>query len=143
MPPTNSCVGLVCVKCVDLSVMSDSLRLHGLWLARFLSIEFSKNTGVDSCSLPQGIFPTRGWNPGLLHCRQILYRLSHVQLFTFWPKRRDVTSGIRFPETGTSTLLADSLYCLLGLHALMSKWPWQGPTRQRTEGGLEQDQTRN
>ena len=27
--------------------------------------------------LLQGIFPTRGSNPGLLHCRQALYRLSH------------------------------------------------------------------
>ena len=25
----------------------------------------------------QGIFPTQGWNPGLWHCRQILYHLSH------------------------------------------------------------------
>ena len=36
-----------------------------------------KNTGVSSHSLLQGIFPTQGWNPGLLHCMQILYRLSH------------------------------------------------------------------
>ena len=28
-------------------------------------------------ALPQGIFPTQGWNPGLPHCRQILYHLSH------------------------------------------------------------------
>ena len=28
-------------------------------------------------SLLQGIFPTRESNPGLLHCRQILYHLSH------------------------------------------------------------------
>ena len=28
-------------------------------------------------SLPQGIFPTQASNPGLLHCRQILYQLSH------------------------------------------------------------------
>ena len=27
--------------------------------------------------LLQGIFPTQGLNPGLLHCRQILYRLSY------------------------------------------------------------------
>ena len=27
--------------------------------------------------LLQGIFPTQGWNLGLLHCRQILYCLSH------------------------------------------------------------------
>ena len=27
--------------------------------------------------LLQRIFPTQGWNPGLLHCRQVLYHLSH------------------------------------------------------------------
>jgi hypothetical protein len=32
---------------------------------------------VDCHALPQGIFPTPGLNPGLLHCRQILYHLSH------------------------------------------------------------------
>ena len=36
-----------------------------------------QNTGVGSLSLHQGIFPTPGSNPGLLHCRQILYQLSH------------------------------------------------------------------
>ena len=36
-----------------------------------------KNTGVGSPSLLQGIFPTQGSNPGLLHCRQMLYCLSH------------------------------------------------------------------
>ena len=36
-----------------------------------------QNTGVVSLSLLQGIFSTKGSNPGLLHCRQILYQLSH------------------------------------------------------------------
>ena len=36
-----------------------------------------QNTGVGSLSLLQGIFPTRGSNPGLPHCRWILYQLSH------------------------------------------------------------------
>ena len=36
-----------------------------------------QNTGVGSLSLLQGIFPTQGSNPGLLHCRQILYQLNH------------------------------------------------------------------
>ena len=36
-----------------------------------------KNTGVGSLSLLQEIFPTQGSNPGLPHCRQILYHLSH------------------------------------------------------------------
>ena len=42
-----------------------------------LSMEFSKNTGVGSQSLLQGIFLTQGSNLSLLHCRQILYHLSH------------------------------------------------------------------
>ena len=36
-----------------------------------------QNTGVGSLSLLQGIFPNHGSNPGLLRCRQILYKLSH------------------------------------------------------------------
>ena len=32
-----------------------------------------KNTGVGCYVLLQGIFPTQGLNPGLLHCRWILY----------------------------------------------------------------------
>ena len=31
-------------------------------------------------SRPQGIFPTQGSNPGLPHCRPILYQLSHKLL---------------------------------------------------------------
>ena len=36
-----------------------------------------QNTGVGSCSLLQGIFPTQESNQGLLHCRRILYQLSY------------------------------------------------------------------
>ena len=36
-----------------------------------------QNTEVWSYSLLQGIFPNQGSNPGLLHCRWILYQLSH------------------------------------------------------------------
>ena len=36
-----------------------------------------KNTGVGCHALFQGIFPTQGSNPGLPHCRQTLYQLSH------------------------------------------------------------------
>ena len=36
-----------------------------------------QNTGVGSLSLLQGIFPTQGSNPGLPHCKWILYQLSH------------------------------------------------------------------
>ena len=37
----------------------------------------SQNTGVGSCSLLWGIFPTQGSNPGLPHCRWILYQVIH------------------------------------------------------------------
>ena len=53
------------------SVASDSLWSHGLWNSP------SQNTGVGSLSLLQRIFPTQGSNPGLPHCRRILYQLSH------------------------------------------------------------------
>ena len=56
------------------SVVSNSLRLHGLYS---LWNSPGQNTGVDSCSLLQGIFPTQGSNPDLPHCRRILYQLSH------------------------------------------------------------------
>ena len=40
-----------------------------------------KNTGVGCHAVLQGIFPTQGLkdlpNPGLLHCRWVLYHLSH------------------------------------------------------------------
>ena len=39
-----------------------------------------KNTGVGCHSLFQEIFPTQGLNPGLPHCRQTLYRLSHREV---------------------------------------------------------------
>ena len=41
-------------------------------------MEFSRpESGVGSHSLLQRIFPTQGLNLGLLHCREILYHLSH------------------------------------------------------------------
>ena len=48
------------------------------WGVRFLCPWDSpgQNTGVGSLSLFQRIFPTQGLNPGLRHCRQILYQLS-------------------------------------------------------------------
>ena len=37
---------------------------------------------MGSCSLLQGVFPTQGLNPGLPHCRWILYQLSHQGIIT-------------------------------------------------------------
>ena len=38
-----------------------------------------QNAGVGSLSLLQGTFPTQGLNPGLPHCRWILYQLRHKE----------------------------------------------------------------
>ena len=54
--------------------VSESLQPHGLYSPWNSP---GQNTGVCSCSLLQGIFPTQRWNPGLQNCRQILYQLSH------------------------------------------------------------------
>ena len=56
------------------SVVSDILRPHGLFSPWDSP---GQNPGVGSLSLLQGLFPTQGSNPGLLHCRRILYQLSH------------------------------------------------------------------
>ena len=70
--------GYFAVKNENLSVVSHILQPHWLWPARFLCPWNSpgKNTGVGSCSLLQGIFQTQGSDPGLQHCRWILYCLS-------------------------------------------------------------------
>ena len=56
------------------SVVFSSLRLHGLYRPWNSP---GQNTGVGSLSILQGIFPTQESNPGLPHCRQILYQLNH------------------------------------------------------------------
>ena len=56
------------------SVVCNLLQPHRLY-SPWVSLD--QNTGVGSCSLLQGIIPTQGLNPGLPHCRRILYQLSH------------------------------------------------------------------
>ena len=66
--------------CVSCSVVSDSAidpmdcsppgsSVRGILQARILELGYH--------FLFQGIFPTQRLNPGLLHCRQSLYHLSH------------------------------------------------------------------
>ena len=59
---------------LNLSVMFNSLQTHGLYSSWNSP---SQNTGASSVSLFQGSFSTQGSNPGLPHCRRILYQLSH------------------------------------------------------------------
>ena len=55
------------------SVVSHSLQPNGLY-SPWNSPD--QNNGMEP-SLLQGVFPAQGLNPGLPHCRQILYQLSH------------------------------------------------------------------
>ena len=82
----NMCCVCVCVcfsqhqkKMLLPSIMPDSLRPHGLYPTRLHCLwDFLDNsTGVGCHFILQGIFPTQGSNLNLLHCRQLLYLLSH------------------------------------------------------------------
>ena len=82
------CVHLCVCVCL---VVPHSLKPFRLWPTRLpLSVGYfsGKDTGVDSHSLLQGILPTQGSNPRLrqlLHCRWILYLLSHQgSLMCLW-----------------------------------------------------------
>ena len=61
------------------SVISDSLQTYGLLPTRLLCPWDSpgKSTGMGFHTLLQGMVPTQESNPGLLHCRKILYQLGH------------------------------------------------------------------
>ena len=69
------------MKKVKVFVAGSSPTLCELWTVARQAIcpwDFpGKNTGAGCHFLLQGIFPTQRSNLGLLHCRQILYYLSH------------------------------------------------------------------
>ena len=70
------------------SVTQSCLTLwpHEPWPTKLLCSWDSpgKNTRVGCHSLLQGIFPTQGSRLRLLHCRQILYHLSHQGILAYW-----------------------------------------------------------
>ena len=71
-----------------------------------------KNTGVGCHALLQKIFPAQGSNPGLLHCRWILYWLSHqgsprILEWVAYPYCRDLLN--LGTELGSPALQVDSL----------------------------------
>ena len=84
-------------------VMFDSLQpheLHSPWNSP------GQNTGVGSLSLLQGIFPIQGSNPGLPHCRQILYQLSHMGSIT-WPFIDKVCQPLGYTTIVTTIIIYD------------------------------------
>ena len=63
------CFQLCPTLCDPMDCSPPGSTVHGISQARILE--------WVAIFLLQGIFLTRGSNPGLLHCRQILYHLSH------------------------------------------------------------------
>ena len=96
-------------------------------------ISLGQKTGVSSLSLLQGIFPNQGLNPGLPHCRWILYqshkgspRILEWVVYPFsrgssWPKNQTGVSYIagRF---FTSWAIPDLPYCRQILYCLSNWW---------------------
>ena len=82
-------------------VVSDSFCPHGRYSPQDSP---GQNIGVGSLSLLQGIFPTQGSNPGLQHCRRILYQLSHKGSpnFEMLPRK---CKQLDFSDSNTSLLL--------------------------------------
>ena len=107
------------LKTESRSAVSDSLRPHGLYSPWNSP---GQNTGVGGFSLLQGIFPTQGSNPGLPHCRQILYQLIHQGS----PKRLEwianpFSSGSSQPRNRTG------VSCIAGVIFIS----WKNPRRRK------------
>ena len=96
----------VIVKAKVTQSYSNSLWPHGLY-SPWNSL--GQNAGVGSLSLLQGIFPTQGSNPGLLHCRQSLYQLSHQG-------NPRILEGVAYPFSSRSSWPRDQtrVSCIAG-----------------------------
>ena len=108
------------------------------------SIEFSRQEYWSGLPFPSPeIFSTQGLNPGLLHCKQMLYRLSHQRNHmghqTLWESRLDkkrkaakclilATPRVSLNQKGGTSLVVQ----WLGLHApnagSLGSIPGQGTT---------------
>ena len=82
-----------------------------------------QNTGVGSFSLLQGIFPTQGLNPGIPHCKGILYQLSHKGS----PR---ILEWVSFPFSSRSSLPRNrtGVFCVGG--RFFTNWAiWEVPLK--------------
>ena len=79
-----------------------------------------QNTGVSSLSLFQGIFPMQGSNPGLLHCRWILYQLSHKG----GPR---ILEGVAYPSSSVSSRPRNQTRVSRIAGGFFTSWAWGKP----------------
>ena len=104
--------------------------LNRVWLFVTPCNSPGQNIGGGSLSLLHGIFPTQGLNPGLLHCRWILYQLSH--------KRKPKNIGV-----GSLSLLQwifpaqESNRGLLHCRQILYQLSYQGSLRQPASWDVE------
>ena len=79
-----------------------------------------KNTGVGCHFLLQEIFLTQGLNPGLLHCRQTLYHLSHREVVqTLSRVQLFVTPCTAAHQVSLSFTISHSLLRLMSIESMM------------------------
>ena len=81
-----------------------------------------KSIGMGCHALLQGIFPTQGLNPGLSHCRWILYHLSHQGS----PRILEVDS---LSLLQGNFLTQESNQGLLHCRRILYQWSYQGSSR--------------
>ena len=109
--------------------MSNSLRPHGLLSTRLLCPWDSpgKNTGVVCHALFHGIFPTKGWNPPLLHFMRILHHWApwgspsvclHLKLKTVTENSRQA----RIIPKAQDPRQRENECFLIGLLKILSSW---------------------
>ena len=84
-----------------------------------------KTTGVGCHAFVQGLFPTQGSNPGLPHCRQTLYHLSHSGAGV---QRRALAAGV--PSRAALSL------------SLSLSPPWSSACPERPRGSRRNGQMR-
>ena len=83
-----------------------------------------QNTGVGSLSLLQGILPAQGSNPGLPHCRRVLYQLSY---------QGSPLGSLGVPHPPVDNVLYRPSLIMLDL---MSHWPLRSLVAHVAEWGV-------
>ena len=90
--------------------MSNALQPHGPYSPWNPP---GQNTGVGSLSLLRGVFPTQSLNPGILHCRRILYQLSYQGSHSYGHRPNLTTTNTLCPENCNTDYLVSQIYCPL------------------------------
>ena len=108
-------------ECESRSVVSSSLWPHGLYSPWNSP---GQNTGVGSLSLLHRIFPTQGSNPGLPHCRQILYQLRHKG-------SPGILEWVAYPFFSRSSWPRKSNQGLLHCMQILNQLSYQGSTETK------------